>query len=84
MRTKTPEILFLLAVATFAVVLVVWAVGTAMGPGDSTYAGPAAGPGEPRDVNLEALRERIRRGELSDHEALFQHSVEDATDGEPD
>jgi len=40
------------------------------GPGHSTV-GADSVAGQPRDVDLDAVRRMIRRGELSDHEAAY-------------
>lgn len=44
-------------------------------PGAPTGEGPAASAleGEPRDVDVDLLRRRMIRGELSDREALYYH-----------
>jgi len=62
---------FLVALAA---VLVLMAALVA-GPGAPTGGSPAASAleGEPRDVDVDLLRRRLIRGELSDREAMYYH-----------
>jgi hypothetical protein len=68
------EVLYLAAVLLFAALFVGLTLAGARealipaGPGEFVGAGAA---GQPRDVDLEHIRELIRRQRLSDHEAEF-------------
>jgi len=68
-----PEDKLLLAALATALILMLALVLAPAAPADSTHAPDASLRGEPRDLDLDLLRRRLIRGELSDHEALYYH-----------
>jgi hypothetical protein len=66
---KTTDRLLLLAIAAVVVLMVLLVLDA--GPGGSGSPDSPASPGEPRAVDVDLLRRRLIRGELSDQEALY-------------
>jgi len=63
---KTADRLLLLAIALVLLLMALLVLGPGLGPTTT----PAL-TGEPREVDVDLLRRRLIRGELSDHEALY-------------
>lgn len=84
MRPRRIDLLYLLCVGVLAVLFLGDVLTRAVdveGPRSAPVAGAA---GQPRDVDVDLLRELIRQGRLSDHEALHAHPVDGAGDPLPD
>lgn len=75
-RVARREWLYLVAVAACAIAFVAQVLDLAAPPSPAGV-GKRPSTGEARDVDMEALRERIRQGYLSDRDALFAHPLAD-------
>jgi hypothetical protein len=79
-RATTNELAFLIAVAIAAFAFMALAVSEVQSFSSATSVsigaqGPVGSAGKPRNVDLDRVRQLIRRGRLSDHEAQFVKPV---------
>jgi hypothetical protein len=72
------NVVFVLAVGALALVFAVDALSRAM-PADTSAptAAPSGAAGQPRDVDMDALRRMLRQGHLSDREALHSRPADE-------
>lgn len=76
MRRRPVDRFYLLCVVALAALFVADVVSAVVTSGPSAATPPVRGAGEPRDVDVDRLRRRIREGRLSDREADFARPVD--------